>query len=774
MKPMMKNALALAVNLAIFSSVAQAQSEETTPSKSAELETITVTAQKRVQNIQEVPISIATLSGQEFDSLFASGQDIMSIALHVPGLYAESSNGRAAPRFYIRGLGNVDFDLAASQPVSIIMDEVVQENVVLKSFPLFDVQQVEVLRGPQGTLFGRNTTAGIIKFDTVKPTESFEGYAKLGYGSYNTLNFEGAVGGELATNLSGRISVLSQNRDDWIDNGYTGEDDAFGGYHENAWRAQLLYRPSDDFSALLNLHGRDLDGTASVFHANVFDTGSNDLNNNYDRDKVYYDGGDNNPQSYEGFGGSLKLDWSLDTFSITSITAFESAEGSSRGDIDGGVYTTDTSINVPEGIDYDIYLADTDFDGTPDTPVLTFPGTITVSSVTEDMADVSQFTQEIRFASLTKGPFQWQFGAFYFDSDLDVETDSYASYGFLGNPAQNTIINQENTTWAIFGQGSYDLTEDFNLTLGVRYTDDEKSFHVKQYGQLMVDLGTTSIDPIDVSDDNISWELSGTYTLNNDAILYGRVASGFRAQSIQARDVAFQLEPSVADSETILSYELGYKADLLDKRLRLNTGVFYYTVDDLQLSAIGGASNSNQLLNADKGEGYGFEVDLEFLVTENLLLTAGYSLNKTEIQDADLATAPCGSGLCTVTDPLNADGLAIIDGNPFQSAPETTFNATLRYGYPVANGEVFIYTDYVYQGETNMALYESKEFRTDGQFELGLRVGYENYDHNYTIALFGRNITDEDNVKGFIDFSNNTGFVNDPAIWGIEGKIMFF
>jgi iron complex outermembrane receptor protein len=209
-----------------------------TSEKDSVLEKITVTAQKRVQSIQDVPISIATLSGEKFESIFSGGEDIIALAVRVPGLYAESSNGRAAPRFYIRGLGNTDFDLAASQPVSIIMDDVVKENVVLKSFPLFDMQQVEVIRGPQGTLFGRNTTAGIIKFDSVKPTDDFDAYGKIGLGSFGTVNIEGAVGGGLSDNIAGRFSFLSQQRDDYIDNAFSGEDDVIGGYDELAWRAQ--------------------------------------------------------------------------------------------------------------------------------------------------------------------------------------------------------------------------------------------------------------------------------------------------------------------------------------------------------------------------------------------------------------------------------------------------------------------------------------------------------------------------------------------------------
>src|SRR5210317_1595885 len=163
------------------------------------LEEIVVTAQRREERLEDVPISVSTMDGENLASILSGGEDIRALAGRIPGLNAESSNGRVAPRFYLRGLGNTDFDLAASQPVSIIMDEVVMENVILKSFPLFDVERVEVLRGPQGTLFGRNTPAGIIKFDTVKPSEDVGGYARATVGEVGTMNFEAAVGGSLTS-----------------------------------------------------------------------------------------------------------------------------------------------------------------------------------------------------------------------------------------------------------------------------------------------------------------------------------------------------------------------------------------------------------------------------------------------------------------------------------------------------------------------------------------------------------------------------------------------
>jgi len=728
------------------------------------LEEITVTAQKREEALQDVPISVATMSGDRYDVLFSGSEDVLALSGRVPGVYAESSNGRAAPRFYVRGLGNVDFDLAASQPVSIIMDEVVMENVVLKSFPLFDMQQVEVIRGPQGTLFGRNTTAGIIKFNTVRPSHETSGYVKGSWAEHDTINIEGAVGGSLIDDeLAARVSVLKRDRDNWVKNGFTGVE-SLGEYDEAAGRIQVDWTPNDRFSALLSYQRRNLDGTSALFRANIFDTGSNDLNNNFDRETVYYDGGDNNPQGYTSNGTTLNLQWDFDEVSVTSITSWQDAEGSSRGDIDGGVVDFTNSVPIPPGIDFD----PNGLGGI----ATTWPGTIAFPSVSEDGADTDQFTQEFRIASQTDGALSWQVGAFFFDSDLIVTTESFASF-VPGLPQQDTIIQQENKTWAVFGQASYDVTDRLTLTAGARHTDDEKDFQTLQLSQLWLDIGIPAFlaGPVNVQDDQLSWEVSANFGVTDDSSLYARYADGFRAQTIQGRDVAFLGTPSVAIPETINSVEAGYKAELADNRVRLNIGAFWYEVDDMQLSIIGGAGNINRVINAKKGEATGFEIDAEFLVTENFLVTAGAGFSDTELKDSALATVPCGSGICTPTDPVNPmqPNEVLLDGNPFPNSPESTYNLTLRYGFPVGtDAEVYFFTDWVWYGEKNIFLYEAVEFETDSQFEGGLRVGYKNYETGWEVAAFGRNITDEENVLGAIDFNNNTGFVNEPQIWGVE------
>jgi iron complex outermembrane recepter protein len=739
----MRNAtLAAAIAMALPLPAAFAQE---TPASTDTLGEIIVTAQRRSENIQDVPISVSALEGERLSAMFEGGGDIQVLAARVPSLYAESSNGRLAPRFYIRGLGNSDFDLAASQPVSIIVDEVVLENVILKSFPMFDLERVEVLRGPQGTLFGRNTPAGIVKFDTRKPTQEFSGDAAVSYGELGSMSFEGAVGGGLSDVVSFRLSALYQERDDWIDNDFTGENDAMGGYDEFAYRAQLLVEPSDNFSALLNIHGRDIDGTASIFRANVLGPGSDGFNSNYDRDSVTYDDVNNNPQSAKGTGGSLKLDFGFGgDVTLTSITAYETTESSSLGDIDGGF-----------GADFLPDAGPCPPGSQPGDPCIPFP-----SATQDGIDDLDQLTQEFRLASQASERLFWQAGAFYFDSEFEVTTNPFFT------PVPTTVVH-ENTAWAVFGHVSYDVTDALTVTGGARYTDDDK------------DLSGTGpigapIDPVTVADDQISWDLSALFEVSDDFNIYGRLATGFRAPTIQGRDVAFFGAPSIADSETITSIEAGFKSQLADDRVRLNAAVFYYEIEDQQLSAIGGGGNLVQLVNADKGTGMGFDLDGEFLITERFMMTLGFSYTDTEIDDSTLVIPPCGSGMCTVLDPLDVNGRAIVDGNSFTQAPEYVATVTARYGIPMGNnGELFFYTDWAFQGETNFFIYEAEEFKSDGNFEGGARIGYSHDGGKWEVALFGRNITDEENVKGAIDFNNLTGFDNEPRIIGASFRTRF-
>lgn len=773
-----RHALTVAIALMLPAQAAFAQdAQPAAPAQkeAATLDTVQVTAQRKVENLQDVPVSVTTITPETLNVLSSGGNDVRFMSGRVPSLNIESSFGRAFPRFYIRGYGNTDFRLNTSQPVSLVYDDIVQENPILKGFPVFDLDRVEVLRGPQGSLFGRNSPAGVVKFESVRPSQEFSGYGRVGVGSDNMWNLEGAVGGGLTENWSGRASVLYQRRDDWVTNDYPGPNDGFEGYDESAGRVQFLYE-GGDWDLLLNAHARRLNGTARLFRANIIKPGTNDLVDNFDEDSVTLDG--LNHSELDSQGANARLSWELsDTYTFYAITGYESVETYSRGDIDGGF----GAVFLPPG--------------------MSGPGVIPFASETADgIPRHSQWTQEFRIESDTGTPWNWQAGVFYFNEDYDVESFSYDS---LNDGVQDGYerVRQTNDSWAVFGAATWQATDRLELRAGARYTWDEKELTVEEYWNTgfvpCVLSGLCTIDDLaaaepdgDLSaapeDKKFSWDLAATYEINDDVNLYGRVATGYRGSSIQAAG-AFNRK-SIASPETSTSYEMGVKADLWDNRARINAGIFYYEVEDQQLTAVGGSSNANILLNADRSTGQGFEVDFQAYLTDNLLVTLGSSYNDTEIKDSDLVVATCGNGIdptnvqkpnCTVTDPYFFDATAgtfraNIDGNSLPQAPEWTHNLTARWGMPMDNGgEFYVFTDWMYRSEVNFFLYDSKEFTGKSLLEGGLRLGYTWGYGQYDVAVYGRNITDEVQVVGAIDFNNLTGMINEPRLWGVEFKASF-
>jgi len=739
----------IALVIASFSiGVAQAQNDQ--DSYENILEEVIVTATKREESVQDVALSITALSGDRLNMMTSgTGEDIRFLRGKVPSLNIESSFGRAFPRFYIRGWGNTDFDINASQPVSLVYDEVVQENPMLKGFPIFDVERIEVLRGPQGTLFGRNTPAGIVKVDSIKPGQEIDGYATVSYGTHANMTLEGAFGGGLDDNWSTRISLIYMSRDDWVDNGFTGKKNELGGFDEFAGRVQLAFDGGGMFSALFNLHARSLDGTARLFRANIIEPGTNNLDkDNYQQDKVWVDG--TNVQDVDTWGAMARLEWDFGRTTLTSVTGYETIDAYSQGDIDGGyggIFVI--GDGGPGLLPFDAESAD----GVP---------------------DHRQITQEIRLSSNDWGKLDWQAGFFYFDEDLTIDTFNFATL-FGGGVNGIVLQEQETTAWAVFGTLDYDFSDATVMKVGLRYSDDQKDFSAERFLSPLSFLGVPPIGPIvtDADDSEVSWDLSLTHSFNDDTNIYGRVAKGFRAPSIQGR-LLFGDTVSVADSETSISWEAGVKSTFAGGRARANFSVFYYTVDDAQLTAVGGEANFNQVVNADKVTGQGFELDFEALLGDSFLVTAGISYNDTEIKDSDLAIAPCGAPLtpCTVNDPPGpVAGSVLIDGNPLPQAPEWLVYLSGRWSMNTSNGEFYVFGDLSYRDDVNFFLYEATEFNGKSLTELGFRSGYIWGKHE--VSVFGRNITDEEVIVGGIDFNNLTGFINEPARWGAQYRYTF-
>ncbi|NRR31751.1 TonB-dependent receptor [Oxalobacteraceae bacterium] len=706
-----------------------------------QLETVIVTAQRRAENIKDVPMSIATLKGEKLDVLTSGGQDIRFLNGRSPSVSVESDYGRSFPRFYIRGQGNTDFDLNASQPVGLVMDDIVLENPMLKGFPVFDVDQIEVLRGPQGTLFGRNSPAGVIKFDSAKPVFKTEGYVSAGFGKDGVKNFEGAYNLPVSDTVAARFSAQSQHRNDRVHNPNPSGTSDFEGYVDNAYRLQLLVKPSKDFSGLFNLHERAMHGSATLFRANILKKGTNDLVDGFDYKSYPSDGF--NTQRLSTKGGSMRLRWDLDGLTLHSITGYEKLKFYSRADVDGGIGDASHPPMSPGFIPFAVQSADV-------------------------LPKHKQLTQEFRVESSYKGPLQWIAGVFYFKEDILIDSIQYDTF-LPGHPLKPGYATQtqDAKSWAAFGSLNYSVSDQLKLRGGLRYTNDKKDFTAVRFDP----PATSGVLPLDSNTHNISWDLSGTYTLDKNTNLFARIATGYRAPSMQGRLFGVSDVPSFAGAEKALSYEAGIKQDLFDRRARLSASVFQYRVKDKQLTAGSGTINMNQLINADKVTGHGVELDFQANLSDSLALTVGGSYNKTEIKDTDLSVAACGAP-CTVTNPLAANGAALINGNPLPRAPEWQGNFTLRYSVPVANGEFYAFTDWVYRTSYNFFLYEATEYKAKSLLEGGLRAGYK-WGGKYEVAAYGRNITNRVQALGAIDFDNLTGIVNEPRTYGVQFKASF-
>lgn len=710
-----------------------------------ELLQVKVTAQRRVEDAGEVPMALTVLPGARLATLGAAGDDQRLLSSRLPSLQVESSFGRSFPRYYLRGIGNTSFDVYASQPVSLIHDDVLMENPLLKGFPLFDLAQVEMFRGPQGTLFGRNTPAGVLKFASVQPAQAFDGFARIGLGEHGTRNLEAAIGGGLSTGWSARLSLQQQRRDDAVRNDFPGPESGFEGYRDTALRLQLRYEGRDGFEALARVHARDLDGTARLFRANIIEPGSNRLVAGFRRERVAQDG--RNEQQLEHQGLSLRLRWPLAHADLHSITAYETADVFSRGDIDGGF----GSVGFPPS----------------------GPGRIPFESETSTVVpDYGQFTQELRLEGTGGGRIDWQAGLFWVDERQTVENLNYST---RAGGVQNgfAVIRQDNQAAAAFASVGVAATERLQLRGGLRYTRDRKDFSAERP---QTPGGGAPLLPLTArpSASHLSWDASALWRIDEGINAYLRLAEGFRAPSLQGR-VMFSNEISQADSETVLSLDAGLKGDVLDRRLRFAVGVYRYRIDHPQLTAVGGAGNQARLLNAERAEGHGAELDLEAQLDERTTLSAGLSYNQTAIRDPGLRIRVCGAP-CTVIDPLDVvDGvrLARIDGNPLPYAPRWIAHVDLRHEVPLRSGRLYVQTDWAWRSDLEFFLYRSREFRAPPLLEGGLRLGYAWQDGRRDVALFARNVTDETALVGAIDFNNLTGMLNEPRVVGVELRVGF-
>jgi iron complex outermembrane receptor protein len=507
----------------------------------------------------------------------------------------------------------------------------------------------------------------------------------------------------------------------------------------------LLATPVENLTMLTSLHGRWYDGPASVFRRGAITLGSHDASSQH-WDKARWDEGNNNQQGYNTYGVSENIAYDFGGVTLTSITGFEATQGQSRGDTDGGAAADFGNAGFGESM-----------------------GRIRA---------LGQWTQELRLSSSAEGKFKWQVGGLYFDQH-DI-TEFYQRAFFLttaaANPNNWVRLRDANTSWAVFGQASYEVLPNLTITGGARVTEDRKETHLLKTADSATGAvlfpATADRNPV-LDSTKPSWDVSALYEVSPELSVYARVATGFRGPTIQGRSAVFNSAFTSANSETILSWEAGLKSQF-SNTVRFNASAFTYTVDDIQLNA--NDSNGNGVFfNANKAEAYGMEAELDWLPVENLTLSTGLSLLHTEIKDST-AYAQMGSflGVLTAT-PLNSyftkgsgtgtTYFAKIDGNPLPNAPEYNLSFSGRYDIPMSDdGKLFVSTDWNLQGYTNFVLYRTREFNSNGNFEGGLKIGYTT--GAWEIAAYGRNITNNKNLKGVIE-NYDAAILNEPRTFGV-------
>jgi iron complex outermembrane receptor protein len=739
-----------------------------TPAADEAISEVVVTATHREENAKDVPVSISVVDSNLITSLGNAGDDIKQLAFRVPSLNIESSNGRAFPRLYIRGYGNTDFHDFASQPVGLYYDDIVQENPALKGFPIFDQADVEVLRGPQGTLFGRNSPAGVVKLESAKPQIGVtSGYFSMSDGTFNTAVVEGVVNLPINDVLAFRASTQIQHRDNWVNDPINQTRN--GGYNDWGARVQLLFQPSDTLSVLFNVHGRSLDGSSSLFRGNIIELGSNHLVAGFNPGMLYTDGP--NSSTLGTIGTNVHISWTLPGVTLQSISGYETVQKYlAVGDIDGGYGAGN------------VFCA-------PACPMSSSgPGYIPFAVQTSaGLLHHEQLTQEFRALTNYDGPLQAQGGVYLFYENVEAADDDYCTPGSTVNNCPNeqlwgfqdtTVSRQRNDAEAIFGSLDYKPVEVFKATAGVRLTNDHKEF---------VTLYSNTVPPptaplaASASASNVSWDLSGTYTVTPDINVYARVATGFRAPSFGPP--AAGLPVQVARSEKIISYEGGVKADLWDHKARISWDAYFYDIKNQQLTAVGGNANTVQLINAQKTLGKGSELEIEVHPLTSLTFNLSGSFNETRIEDPTLGVAPCfdwsfipglGSVKCHVLNNFDTAGHALINGNPLPQAPKWVGDLGVRYDYALADGSsLYAYSDLSTRSAMNIFLYQAQEFTAQPLTQVGLRLGYTWGNDKYDVAAFCRNCANQIRVIGGIDFADALGFINDPRIFGAQFRAKF-
>lgn len=737
---------------------------------SSPLEEITVTAARRAENLQSVANSATVFSGPDLRALGVL--EPRDLAEQTPGLLTKyGPNGLATVGFYMRGVGINDFTGTVDPSVGVYVDEVFMPTPDMLNFAVFDIERVEVLRGPQGTLYGRNSTGGAINFILAKPTRELEGFVRAGYGSYESSNLSGAISGPISENLLGRLSVSGG----WApsDSGYAYNrftDNHLGKNDSIAVRGQLQWLPSDDFNVrltytygdrkaevpLLEHVGSRTPGDPSRICAPVLaghrDEGACvDLLGYSDPDSDPYAGdADLDPQlSIRSNDVAATIEWDLGRMTLTAITGYDDFSKRQSQDIDASPAVAANN--------------------------LTFN-------------DVRNVSQEVRLTSDESFPVQWIVGVNYANTDVDWFQNIDLT-DLAGIPTSNGA-KQETEASAVFGQIVVPFAGRWEAVAGLRYTNEKRDWTGATFigtfptlaaayasgAPILSQLPLPANDPraggpldFDNSRDESNTDFQGVlkFKPNDGAMLYASVSQAFRSGGFSSAVIFSQEALEPYDAENLTAYELGAKLTFPQARLRFNVAGFFYDFEGFQATFVRATEASARLQNAGDVETKGLEASIDWYPTDRLSANLGVSLLDSEIVSTDV-----------VLPPLDGGSEQTIKGNEVPNAPKYTINGRARYELPVSTDYgLGLQLDFTKVASHFLEPNNRKVLEESGYFLLNGRVSLAPQSASWEVSAWVRNITDEEYMSAAQDLILSLGFaevvVGQPRTWGVDFEYRF-
>ncbi|RME65078.1 MAG: TonB-dependent receptor, partial [Alphaproteobacteria bacterium] len=692
-------------------------------------EEIVVTARRRAEWLQAVPISVSAFSDANLKTLQAD--DISGIQYSVPNLYLDRGDASNAVIF-LRGIGQNDSLAFVESGVAVYVDDVFISRTQAAFLDLFDVERLEVLRGPQGTLYGRNSPGGAIKFISKAPPETFEAGFEAGGGRFDFVTLKGSIGGPLVDGLlRGKVALAAINHGGFSRNSFLGGRD--GDTESLAWRAGLAYTPASALTLTLTADGKiDRPDTSRspvrvtdvLFFENPFTDPFTPTVLGPNADNFVVETNANGLSDLTSYGFTLKADWRIsDRWGLESISSYRK-------------------------MDFDLVL-DTDGAPVPLIDVVLFQ-------------DQWQFSQEMRASYDSEGGFTFIGGVYYFhDSDLTLagfDAHSGAIFGFplvfFGAPgAQLADTDQDTDSIAVFGHATIDLTAALNLELGLRYTYDRKSSRrrfenffdpdlrvTQNFPPFLAGVGIPGVSLAGKEDwDALTPRIAVSYQASADAMLYASVSRGFKSGGFDGRaNSAFGFQPF--SPEKVWAFEGGAKTSWLGNRLTANLAYFYNRYRDLQVTSFGRDPATGFFLslftNAAAARIQGVELELAARPTEPLTLAATAGFMDAQYKDFDILV----NGV--VTD---------VSDRRLVNTPKWNASVSASYEVPLAaslNG--VLHVDGAYRSRVANELTDSPLLAQDDYVILNAFVALKTEDARWEVRAGGRNLTGREiRVQGF-------------------------